>query len=369
MVSIAEEHRRLREAGLEFITRARWGSRFDYTNARTVVEPAKQVFVHISVTNASAYNSHAAHVRGIEAIGIARFPNTGISYNRVILFGVDKPYLGQPISRRGAHTVNDHRRSTCTRFVNQCPGYKDDLTAPSWNLNYTARAYVYGALCGHAFTDSVLDTMARTIAADKRAGLVDRDAKIHGHRCVSSKSCPCDQIWARMHELEQRVNDYLEDRVSYNEVWRTDDKMDNPRLADHPDTKNKHWWPETVLERIGRVLLVRKFRSPYLRDNVKEAASLRWLLEWAWHYAHGARTNAAEAKAAAKTNGKQIAELAAQVSGLTSAVEQLSGGAVDMAAVQAAAQAGAEDALRDVQVTVTFDEPDSDAEPDDDPDA
>lgn len=209
MTTITEERQRLAEVGMRLIRRETWGSRYDYRNARTVHTATKQ-FVHVSVTNPSAYNSHAAHVRAIENIGIVRFPATGISYNRVILFGVDTAYEGQPMGRRGAHTVNDFQLSTCTRWGSQCPGRGKSLTAPSWNLNYNARAYVYGALCEASATDSVVDTFARIMAADRRTGLVTMDASIHGHRCVSAKSCPCG-MWPRMHDLADRIDNYLED--------------------------------------------------------------------------------------------------------------------------------------------------------------
>lgn len=291
MVSISQERQRLADIGMRLISRETWGSRYDYRNARAVVEPATRVFVHISVTNPGAYNSHAAHVRGIEAIGIARFPNTGISYNRVIVFGVNTAYEAQPMGRRGAHTVNDHRRSTCTRFVNQCPGYKGDLTAPSWNLNYNARAYVYGAFCGASFTDSVLDTMARAIAADKRAGLVTRDAKIHGHRCVSSKSCPCDQVWARMHELDRRIEHYLRDEP--------EDDMPSPK-----DWTNADW--DAFQGKIAGAL---RFRGVATAPNGEEwsaAHALSWLMGAVAGLSHTVGENEAAVAMGAFQPGKVI---------------------------------------------------------------
>lgn len=221
MTSISAERSALARVGGGLIRREQWGARHNYSSARTVTEPAKQIFIHITVTQPNNYNSHAAHVRGIEAIGRSRFPSTGISYNRIVLFGVNTAYEAQPIGRRGAHTVNDHRRSVCNRWGAACPGHGGDLTAPSWNNNYTARAYAYGALIQHSVTDSVLDTFARAIADDIKAGFVRRDAKIHGHRCLSSKSCPGDHMWARMHELERRVNDHLSDTQ--------EDDMPSPR--------------------------------------------------------------------------------------------------------------------------------------------
>src|SRR5690606_35875817 len=64
---------------------------------------------------------------------------------------------------------------------------------------------------GFSVPDHVVEDMARAIAADYHAGFIARGAaeNIHGHRCVSSKSCPGDRMWARMGELQQRVNHYL----------------------------------------------------------------------------------------------------------------------------------------------------------------
>lgn len=229
MVSISAERASLARVGGGLIRREQWSARRTYTDVRTVVEPARQVFIHVSVTNPNAYNSHAAHIRAIEAIGISRFPSTGVSYNRIIVFGVNTAYEAQPMGRRGAHTVNDFGHSTCRRWGSQCPGRGGSFNTAGHgtNLNYSARAYCYGALCEATATDSVVDTFARTIAVDMKAGLVRRDAEIHGHRCVSAKSCPCG-MWARMHDLRARINHYLssdlEDDMPAPKDWDADDR-------------------------------------------------------------------------------------------------------------------------------------------------
>lgn len=198
--------------------REQWGARRSYTDARTVSEPATKQFVHITVTNPGNYSSFDRHAQAIEAIGISRFPNTGISYNRLYMAGTRNVYEAQPIGRRGAHTVNDFRRSTCS--LSGCPSRGTSLAAPSWNLNYNARAYAYASNVGFSVPDHVIDDMARSMAADRLAGFVTRNATIHGHRCVSAKSCPGDRMWERMHDLERRVRHYLdqEDDVTKEEM-------------------------------------------------------------------------------------------------------------------------------------------------------
>lgn len=220
MTSISAERSRLVNVGMTLRRREQWGARYDYETPKPagdpwpgrykqVSEPATKQFVHITVTNPGNYNSFDAHARAIEAIGISRFPNTGISYNRLYMAGTRNVYEAQPIGRRGAHTVNDFRRSTCS--LSGCPSRGTSLSAPSWNLNYNARAYAYASNVGFSVPDHVIDDMARSMAADRLAGFVTRNATIHGHRCVSAKSCPGDKMWERMHDLERRVEHYLED--------------------------------------------------------------------------------------------------------------------------------------------------------------
>ena len=186
--------------------REEWRSNFNYTNPRAVDEPADHQFVHISVTNPGNYSTNDAHARAIEAIGKFRFPATGISYNRLILPG-GQPYEGQPIGRRGAHTINEDERSICNTAG--CPSIGRSLRAPNWNLNYNARAYVMARNCGDAVTDADITAIARCLAADRLAGFVKRTATLHGHRCCSPKSCPCNPTWGLMDKIEARMNYYL----------------------------------------------------------------------------------------------------------------------------------------------------------------
>jgi hypothetical protein len=206
MTSISQERAGLAAVGWWLRTREQARFQRSYTDARAVTEPATRVFVHITITNPANYASDDAHARAVESIGISRFPSTGISYNRLFMQS-GTAYEGQPIGRRGAHTVNDFKRASCS--TSGCPGRGAPLTAPDWNLNYNARAYVICQNVGDVVTDKQLDSLAKAIAADKLAGFVVRTAEIHGHRCVSSKSCPGDRMWARMSALEALVDGYL----------------------------------------------------------------------------------------------------------------------------------------------------------------
>ena len=206
MTSISQERAALAKVGYTLRTREQARFRFDYTNSRPVDEPATRVFVHITITNPTSYPNDDAHARAVEEIGISRFPNTGISYNRLIMQS-GLAYEGQPIGRRGAHTVNDRERATCT--TSGCPGKGGPLTAPSWNLNVNSRAYAICQNIDDVVTDKQLDSLARTIAADMLAGFVRKDAAIHGHRCVANKDCPASKMWARMGELRKLVTHYV----------------------------------------------------------------------------------------------------------------------------------------------------------------
>jgi hypothetical protein len=206
MTSIATERAKLAEVGLVLRRREQWGARFDYTTARSVDEPADHQFVHITITNPGNYATPDRHAQAVEAIGISRFPNTGISYNRLTLPG-GLGYEGQPIGRRGAHTVNDDQRSTCNTAG--CPSIGRSLAAPAWNNNVNSRAYVMARNCGDPITAADLDMHARMIAADRLAGFVVKNATLHGHRCCSTKSCPCDPMWGFMDDLADLVSDYL----------------------------------------------------------------------------------------------------------------------------------------------------------------
>lgn len=208
--TIARERQLLAEipGGPRLRRREEWGARRSYTDDRAVDFPATHIFIHITITNPNNYSSNDAHARAVEAIGISRFPNTGISYNRGVMPN-GTPYEFQPMGRRGAHTVNDFQRFTCS--TSGCPGRGKSLTAPSWNLNINSRAYVICQNTDDPVSDKQVDTLARIIVADYRAGFITLTAthNPHGHRCVSSKSCPGNLMWNRMDDLHDLIHFYI----------------------------------------------------------------------------------------------------------------------------------------------------------------
>jgi hypothetical protein len=221
-VSIGQERTLIGAQGLVLRRREQWGAVRSYTEARTVVEPATRLFLHITDTNRSNFNSNDAHARGVEAIGIGRFPNTGISYNALILPG-GLLYEAQPFGRRGAHTLNERELSECARPG--CPSIGMQLTAPSpdrFNLNFNSRAVSFAGNVGDTFTDADMRAAARWGAAYKLAGLVTRDASWHGHRCAKAKACPGDKAFNRLDEIVELTEDFvrngLEDDVTVEEL-------------------------------------------------------------------------------------------------------------------------------------------------------
>lgn len=207
MTTIAQERAALIKVGRPLRTREQAGYKFKrYAETRSVTEPAPLVFVHITITNPKNYSSDDAHARAIEAIGMARFPNTGISYNRLV-FQSGRAQEGQPMGRRGAHTVNDKNLTRCVSPG--CPSRGESIPSAATNLNNVVRAYAICQNVNDAVTTAQLDSLAKTIAADMLAGLVRRDADIHGHRCVAYKDCPAGKMWPLMDDLKRLVGKYV----------------------------------------------------------------------------------------------------------------------------------------------------------------
>lgn len=364
MTTISQERSKLAALGVELRRREQWGARFNYTNSRPVDEPATRVFVHITVTEPGNYASFDAHARAIENIGINRFPNTGISYNRLFMAGTRNVYEGQPIGRRGAHTVNDFRRSTCT--TSGCPNRGGPLTAPSWNLNINARSYVYCANVHHSVPDHVVDDMARVIAADKLAGFVAKNAQIHGHRCVSSKSCPGDKMWARMGELDKQVNHYLSTGLDGGTMsWQENLEPTATAANRFPDSYSTR--ADRALMHILGIVYANTYgkikANAWMRERWPNIPEEGYSPRVYWRSGYG---EARAAKEEAIANGKQIAQLAARQSAMESLLQQLldtPGQPVDMAAVSAAALAGAQQAMAELDIRVTINPAEEPTEP------
>lgn len=203
MVDIAAERASLRRQGLRMRTREEWGAVFDYTTPRDVDAVAVAFFLHVAVVSdeSDLIGGEDQVARNVEQVGITRFPATGISYN-ALAFNSGRLYEGQPLTRRGAHTVNDFERGSC-------PVHGGQLRAPSWNNNVNARALCLPQQVDDAVTDRQVDSAARWAAAQIRAGLASPTARWHGHRCVTAKECPGQTAYDRIPELQRLTQHYV----------------------------------------------------------------------------------------------------------------------------------------------------------------
>jgi hypothetical protein len=199
MTDIARERRLLAAAGLVLRTRESWDAVQSYTSARDVVEPAQGFVLHISVTidGGNTGGSEADDMRDIEAIGEQRF-GIGFPYNAAV-FDTGRIYEGQPLTRRGAHTVN----------TKDAPGY---VQSSSGSMNPWYRAIVLPQMVLDDVTDAQVDQCARWAAAQVRSGLARRsDYQWLGHRDVAYKSCPGDTGYARLPEIRRLTAQYIRD--------------------------------------------------------------------------------------------------------------------------------------------------------------
>lgn len=217
MTDIARERAFLGAQGLDIIEREQWNAVQSYTSDRTVEEPVRWFFLHISVTPdpADTPSAEAAACRQVEAIGQSRF-GIGCSYNAATMQS-GRLYEMQPLTRRGAHTVND----------------KDIAGFPT-SLNYAGRACVLVQNVQDAVTDAQIDSAARWAAAQIRAGYARPDAQWFGHRDFAFKSCPGDAGYARLPEIRELTAFYVavglnpqEDSLSAAEVAQIVTHIDN----------------------------------------------------------------------------------------------------------------------------------------------
>lgn len=191
MTDIASERAKLAAQGLDIITRGQWHAQQSYASDRRVDMPAKGFVLHISVTQDP--DDLAGHeddsMRAIERIGQQRF-GVGFPYNAAA-FDTGRLYEGQPLTRRGAHTVNDKG----------VPGY------PA-SLNYAWRALCLPQMVTQPVTDAQIDAAARWAAAQIRAGLAVRGAFWTGHRDFAWKACPGDYGYTRLGVLNALTRHY-----------------------------------------------------------------------------------------------------------------------------------------------------------------
>jgi hypothetical protein len=250
--------------------RSQWGAQRSYADEREIIYPATRAFIHISVTNPGNYRGNDAHAQAIERIGISRFPNTGISYN----FGImpnGQLYEFQPVGRRGAHTVNDEERYTCTKHGSDCPGYKASLTTPSphaWNLNYNARSFVFCAMESTPVTTAVVEMFALAIYTAYKAGFITKDAAlhIHGHRCVSAKSCPGYKIWQLMKNIQARISKLISSGGVEDDMFTDADRA--------------------LLQRLNQVITSNSDEKIDRPDTDTGTAGMRFALQEAWEDTH-----------------------------------------------------------------------------------
>ncbi len=235
MTDIARERSLLAAEGLDIATRETWGAAQDYRSARSVVEPAAGFALHIAVIvdHGDLTGTEHADMRTIERIGTQRFgAEVGFPYNAAV-FDTARLYEGQPLTRRGAHTVDD-----------KAVGYPSMGTSRSMNFHW--RAIVLPQMVDDDVTDGQVDQCARWAAAQVRVGLARRDYLWIGHRDVAWKSCPGDTGYARLPEIRQLTEHYAtvglgptpeEDTLSAEEVKAITDAVDRvrPFIAQAPD--------------------------------------------------------------------------------------------------------------------------------------
>lgn len=255
-MSIATERAALAAQGLDIRPREEWGAVTDYSTSRPV-ERAIALFLHIAVVDDRDDLVGGEHrvMRNTERVGRTRFGATiGISYNAAA-FDTGRLYEGQPLGRRGAHTVNDLPN----------PAFRQG------GLNHLVRALVLPQQVTDPVTDAQIDAAARWGAALIRAGFAIPGARWWGHRDVTRKGCPGDAAYRRLGELNRLTRHYeahglKEDTMTPEQERKLDELLAiGRRLAP---------WPA---ERIDRQGVVRG--DPRAPGSVVTDPSMRWLIE------------------------------------------------------------------------------------------
>ncbi len=205
------ERQLLEDQGLEMRRREEYHARQTYTSDRDCDRIAQAFFLHIAVVDdpGDLVGTEDEVARNIEAIGQSRF-GSGWSYNAAA-FNTGRLYEGQPLHRRGTHTVNTFQRHSCETHGGSLEA---PHTSDGFNNNINARALVLPQQVDDQVTDEQLHAAARWAAAQKRAGLATAGARWHGHRCVTAKACPGDRAFLRIHELQQLTDHYTENGLT-----------------------------------------------------------------------------------------------------------------------------------------------------------
>jgi hypothetical protein len=230
VTDIAGERARLERVGLKIEHRETWGAAQDYDDEpRRVVRPARRLFLHIAVINAPARNVTAerAAMRTIERIGQDRF-GIGSSYNAAACQS-GRLYELQPLTRRGAHTVND----------------LPNPALPEGSLNYDSRALVLPQNVADDVTEDQLHAAARWGAALCLSGEAVRDARWWGHRDVTQKACPGPIAYDEIGRLNQLTRHYVTHGLTEDPMTPEQEQKLDRALAALNRVENTHF-PRTV---------------------------------------------------------------------------------------------------------------------------
>lgn len=242
MVDIARERANLRRVGLKITYREAWGARNSYTSPRTVQHPAQSFWLHISVTpDPDDFPADEAEaMRVVERIGNQRFgAGIGFPYNAGA-FQSGRLYEGQPLSRRGAHTVNNYGL--------RLPG--------GGNLNQTGRAIALVQNVQDAVTEAQLHACAKWAAALILSGEAVRTAKWYAHRQVTAKSCPGPKAWALMGQLQALTDRYVKLGIG-DQITDQEEEMTPAQMREL-----KQHISHEVGEAEGRILRTLQDRNP-----------------------------------------------------------------------------------------------------------
>lgn len=178
----------LRESGVTVRTRSQWGAQYP-TSRYSMAIPGDYLFLHITVTH--QLYSPEYRTRVVERIGASRFPNTRMSYSDVLHPG-GVIHEGQPLGRRGAHTLNDR----------EVPGFPE-------NLNPYGHALAYVGMEDDTFGEDETETAARWAAAMVLSG-ASSAVRVLPHRMFAYKACPGDAAYAALGEINRRFRRYVD---------------------------------------------------------------------------------------------------------------------------------------------------------------
>lgn len=252
MTEIQRERQLLQDAGLEIVYREEWGAVEDYTSDRALNEVADMFFLHIALVNdpSDLQGDEFQVARNVERIGQQRF-GSGMSYN-ALAFNTGLLVEGQPLTRRGAHTVNTYERDYCLTHGGSMVGPR---TSTGYNLNVNARALCLPQMVDDPVTPEQIDSAARWAAAQIISGLAKKSAKWHGHRCVTAKGCPGDIAFKLIGKLQELTDYYVKNGLGMNEQDKKDiAKLVVEELLEHRIEVKRGGEGKLVKIKIGQII-------------------------------------------------------------------------------------------------------------------